>query len=301
MPVSVKNPKRPLAHATLCAALAALLLSCSGEAPAGRRYVATIQPVAAILSELAGGRAEVLRLMPPGASPHSYAPKPSDARQCESAAALFYVEEHFDGWLAGLAPGAAHSLLEMLPEDRKAVLAASDSRAEHGGALNPHIWTDPENIKDLLQPLTALLCALDPEGRPAYLKNSRRFLAELQDLEEKLDEELEAHRGKAVLLMHPSWNYFLLRYGIRIAGIVAPAPGKAPTAKSMKALIEAARAADARVVITEPQLPKRPAQLLAESTGVKLVEMDPIGGGPGQETYAAWLLYNARALAGALE
>jgi len=54
-------------------------------------------------------------------------------------------------------------------------------------------------------------------------------------------------------------------------------------------------------VLTEPQLARRPAEVVAEAAGVRCYEMDPLGGVPGRETYSELLRYNARVLVEALQ
>ena len=69
----------------------------------------------------------------------------------------------------------------------------------------------------------------------------------------------------------------------------------------MKQVIDSARAKDVKIIITEPQLPPRPAEIVAEAAGLAIVELNPLGGPDGGTTYAEWLLGIALKLREALE
>ena len=44
------------------------------------------------------------------------------------------------------------------------------------------------------------------------------------------------------------------------------------------------------------QLPGKPAEVLAEMLGTRVTVVDPLGGSPGQDTYAAFMRANANLL-----
>ena len=91
------------------------------------------------------------------------------------------------------------------------------------------------------------------------------------------------------------------RYGLAVAGMVEPFPGKEPTPKFLEALIETAKQQHVRAVFTEPQLPRRPAEVVANACGLPLFELDPNGGADGRRTYRALIEYNASMLKQALQ
>jgi ABC-type Zn uptake system ZnuABC Zn-binding protein ZnuA len=64
--------------------------------------------------------------------------------------------------------------------------------------------------------------------------------------------------------------------------------------------LEAIRAAGVRVIFTETQLQRRPAEVVAAEAGVALAELDPLGGFPGRDTYQDLLRFDAAVLADAL-
>ncbi len=278
------------------AAALSLLVGASFAAGAGPEFMVTEHPLAAILSELVGKRASIVDLLPAGASPHSYDPIPSDLRAAERAAALFFVSPLLDGWAARLPVRDKIEVLAMVPKDAR--LPDLEQHNEHGADEgDPHFWTDPLLVKAALPGLVEQLSRLDPAGAAEYEANGRRFAAQLDDLNADLQRLLAPVRGRPVVLLHPSFQYMLHRYGMRLAAVITPSPGKEPTPRRLEKLVQVIREEGVRAVFGEPQLPRRPADVLAEAAGIKVALLDPIGGVPGRQTYGELLEYNARVLA----
>jgi ABC-type Zn uptake system ZnuABC Zn-binding protein ZnuA len=56
-----------------------------------------------------------------------------------------------------------------------------------------------------------------------------------------------------------------------------------------------------KAVFTEPQLARRPAEVVAEAGGVPVFEIDPLGGVPGKMRYEELIRSNAKVLNEALQ
>lgn len=106
---------RPLASTLLGAVLAALLAAGPAAAQAADgggapKVVADIAPVHGLVARVMQGVGEPALLVRPGASPHGYAMKPSEAAALEGAQAVFFVGPELTPWLtrplATLAPRA---------------------------------------------------------------------------------------------------------------------------------------------------------------------------------------------------
>jgi len=77
-------------------------------------------------------------------------------------------------------------------------------------------------------------------------------------------------------------------------------PGSEPSARHLEALLAELRAAEPAALFSEPQLESQLAATLAREAGVALHPIDPIGGGPGVESYEQVIRGIARAMDGAL-
>ena len=141
----------------------------------------------------------------------------------------------------------------------------------------------------------------DPDGAGEYQANAGEFTRQLDKLNQELERIVSGIKGRPVFLFHPSFQYFLKRYGLVFAGSIEPFPGREPSPKYLQEMVERLQAAGAKAIFTEPQLSPRPAEIIAEAAGVRVFELDPNGGVEGRETYSDLLLYNARVLREALE
>jgi len=268
----------------------------------------TVHPLAAIVTELVGDRATVLRLLPPSASPHTYSPRPADVAAAEKAAVLFYVGDALDGWASRFPAARRVAVFPMVPRDAMPegglpnLDTGHDHEHEHAdddgthAGLDPHFWMDPLLVKAALPGIVAVLKEIDPEGADTYDANAERFQATLDGIDAEAERLLAPFAGRAVVLFHPSMNYLLHRHGLRVVATVEPFPGKAPNARYVRDLSELVRREGVLTLYTEPQLNRRSAEVVAEAAGVGLAELDPNGGIAGRRTYAELILYNCRTL-----
>jgi zinc transport system substrate-binding protein len=291
-------------------------------------YVATSHPIGEILKQVVGTRADVEVLVPPGESPHTFSPKPSDAYKINSARAIFYAAEIMDGWAAKLEGGNKIEMIKFVPEaflltfdemhdhkheeniDHKH--EDSHNHAEHtdqeksdddhsDGVVDPHFWTDPVTVKEMLNGLVDTLSVLDPDNAVTYRNNAGIFEKRLDLLARQVGDLLSEVRGKPVFLFHPSFRYLLARYNLVYAGAIETSPGKEPTPKYIEQLVKKINESGAKAIFTEPQLPREPAEVIAEAATVMLFELDPVGGVKGRMTYPDLILYNAKILQKALK
>ena len=148
-----------------CGLLAGLALAPGGARACGT-VVTTLLPLAFLAQEIGGERARAHALVPPGASPHAFEPRPSDVARAEGACLFVSAGDGTDGWAARL--GAA------LAPDRQLALAA-------GLGLPAHAWLDPLAVRDQLAPrLAQALADRDAEGSDAYAGALADFVAAVQ-------------------------------------------------------------------------------------------------------------------------
>lgn len=311
---SGRTPFRLIPMVGMLIALSGVLMTSCGRAPdeaVGEvHFVATIQPVYLIARELTEGRATMSRLLDPGASPHTYDPRPSDVRSAERATALLHVSADIDGWAAGLPSREKVALLPLIPPalrihfDGDGHVCPHDHGHDHGHGHadeDGHFWTDPVVIGALLGPLAEELGRLDPEGREHYLANAQRMEARLSELHEELATLLGPIKGSRCILFHPSFNYMFERYGIEVSAVLEPSPGQEASPAWLRDIIRKVEPEAVKAIFTEPQLSRRPAEVLAEASGLPLFEIDPIGVHEDLAVIDDLLLHNARVLREALE
>ena len=285
-------------------------LVCVAAAAEPLATVATIEPLGSILREVGGDRVTVAVLVPPGASPHSFEPQPSDVSALARARLLFQTGGGLDGWVDALRSAAEAepsvvTLLALPGLDPLPAVAGGHAEAVAGDAaprLDPHAWLDPIRVRDVVVPaLSARLIALDPAGRAAYEASRDAFVARLTALDAGIRATLAGH-GRRFLAFHAAWRYFAQRYQLEEVGVIEEAPGEEPTPRELGALSRRARDAHLPAILIEPQLSPRIAEMLARDLDAALVTVDPSGdpSDPARARYEDLMRWNARAFAQAL-
>lgn len=290
-------------------------------ASAEPRFVVSVKPLEFILGELCSGRAQVSTLLKAGANSHTYDPTPADAQKVQQSTGFFWIGPEFDSWAADFNCPCSIEIVPLLPAGMALDLAehgdwygAGESgshghtHAEHGEhaeaarIIDPHFACDPLLVRALLPALVSKLSELDPGGATAYAANAQSFATELSALHTEIEARMKACADQPVILLHPSFNYFIKRYGLNYAGVIEPYPGKEPSPKYLQGIVQLIREKQATAIFTETLLPAAPAEVIAEAAGVKVWALDPSCGNSGEQyaDYADWLRYNAAVFSEAL-
>jgi len=277
------------------------------------QIVVSIAPLKAILEEIVKDRAEVTKLLPAGASPHTYAPKPSDVKKVQSALLVFHFAHGIDSWILKLPIKKAVEVIEFLPENmRLPLIHGSHDHGHHGHdaheegktekeKYDAHFWTDPLAVKAVIPGIVEELCKVSANNCKLFESNAKVFMEKLDELNDKLIKLTENVNRNAVLLSHPFFFYFLKRYKFVKQEVIEKIPGKQPTPKSLAKIFRFVKEEKVKTVFSLKQLSKKPAQIVANSTGVKTVEIDPIGGTSELKTYEDIILKNAILLVNGLK
>ena len=280
---------------------AVVVLGLFASALARPSVVVSIHPLFDIVRQVAGDHADVVRVLPPGASPHTFDPTPRDVGRIAHAD-LVVFNGGLDLWLRELveASGSRATLIEIIADARVQDLlrqAFPDLVAvDAGGAVvgfNPHVWLDPLVMREAASLVGEALAVVDPANAASYAAAAERVRQELLDLDAELAAQLAPVAGTAFVPFHDAWPYFAARYGLDLIVEIEPFPGREPSPAYLRYALDKIAASGAAAVFSEVQLNRRPAEVVADEAGVALFELDPLGGFPGRELYAELLRHNA--------
>jgi zinc transport system substrate-binding protein len=270
---------------------------------------ASIIPLGDFCRQLGGDRLDVQVLIPPGASPHTFEPTPAAVRKFSRARLVVMVGAHLEPWAARfLQTGARAGVLveavagldliqdaeEASPAQHPVTPVRQDGHAHSKAELsrqhqghdhrhlggNPHVWLDPVLAQDICRRLAAALIAVDPDHRQLYETNLAAYLSQLESLHQEMAQTIGGFRIKDYVDFHPAFAYLAKRYGLRHAGSIETSPGREPTPRHLRKMVEAVRRSGMRVVFTEPQFDPKIARVIAQEAGVRTLTLDPLGGRP---------------------
>ena len=290
--------------------IALSLLSLAAQAEV--RVLTSIQPLQLIAVAIQGdaGQAEVL--LPPGASPHHFALRPSDVRRVQEADLLYWIGPDLEAFLPRVLDGRDKPsvAVQALPGLTLRHFGQDESgEDEHGhddhdhdhrpGSLDAHLWLLPANARVIAAKMAADLAAVDPANAPRYQANLQAFEQRLDALDARLKARLAPLAGKPFFVFHQAFDYFESAYGLQHAGVFTAASEVQPGARHVAAMRERLKATGPACVFSEPPLRPRLAETLSAGLPVRLAELDALGVEAG--SYEQLLEALAGQLAGCLE
>jgi zinc transport system substrate-binding protein len=269
-PPAVRRPRGRLGALAL---VAMVLAGCQGVPAAGREahIVVSLYPLYDLTRQIAGDRARVTLLVPPGVEPHDWEPAPADLVRVQSARLLVYNGAGVEPWVDRLVPELrstrvlnATGGLELLTKE---------------GQADPHVWLDPILARSQVEAIRAAVVAVDPQHAPAYDANAAALSGRLLGLHERFTAGLTHCDRREIVVSHAAFAYLARRYHLTQLPIIASlAPDAEPTPAALAALTRHARRMGVTHVFFETLVSAKVADTLAREVGAKTLVLDPIEG-----------------------
>jgi len=300
----------------LCVGLTAPLTAAPARAESPK-VVASIGPVHSLVAAVMAGVGAPTLLVPPAASPHTFALKPSDAKSLQNADVVFWVGENLEGFLrkplktlskkamvVELAEAKGVTLLDRREGGAWEEEAHADKGHGHKHSRGPgkkgrrahdheegkdmHIWLDPANARAMVAAIAKALGERDPANKEKYAANATATVARLEVLEQDLRTKLAPVAKVPYLVFHDAYHYFEKRFGLNAVGSITVNPENPPGAKRIAELHAKAQGLKVACVFAEPQFNPKVVKTIVEGTSVRTGVLDPDGGAgltPGPELY----------------
>jgi zinc transport system substrate-binding protein len=281
----------------LIAALAVLAGTLGPAAAADRPLVvASVYPLYEFARAVAGDRAEVVALVPPGVEPHDWEPAPQDVVRIHKAKLFVYNGAGLEPWVEKLSRElGARGTLSVRATERVPLRGA-----------DPHVWLDPLRAQTQVESIRAGLTRIDPAATAAYAAQGQAYLARLAALDARFTEGLRRCARRDVVTTHAAFGYLTARYGLTQVPIQGLAPEAEPSPADLVRLVKLARERNVRYVFFETLVSAKLAETLAREVGAKTLVLNPIEGLTREEqaagkTYLSLMEDNLRNLRTALD
>ena len=261
-----------------------------GSAQAEVKVLTSIKPLQLIAAAVQDGVAIPEVLLPPGASPHNYALRPSDVRKVQSVDLLYWIGPGMEGFLPRVLNGrtlpsvAVQDLpglkLRHFAEDNHSHAEEADEH-DHDhrpGSLDAHLWLSPINARVIATKMATDLSAADPANAARYQSNLKAFDERLDALDARLKKRLAGIESKPYFVFHEAFDYFEDAYGLKHTGVFSVAAEVQPGAQHVAAMRARLQEVGKTCVFSEPPLRPRLAETLVAGLPVKLAELDALGG-----------------------
>ena len=259
-----------------------LCLSCSEqreEVGTGRlRIVTTLFPLYDFTRAIAGEKAEVFLLLPPGMESHSFEPKPDDIIRINKSDLFIFTNRAMEPWAGDIISGLDSKKILVVDASRgvafRHVQPGRGHGRDHGNGTDPHIWLDFGNAATMVDNILAGLVARDPKNRTHYTANATAYKALLNDLDQSYRQGLSTCERKLILHGgHFAFGYLADRYGLKYESAYAFSADAEPTPARIAALIGQMRSNGLRHIFTEELMEPRVARIIAQETGAGILKL----------------------------
>lgn len=203
------------------------------------KIVTTLFPQYDFARQIAGDKAEISLLLPPGAESHSYEPTPADIITINNADIFVYTGKYMEPWAEKIIQSIDSDAINVLDVSNGIVLDkeehehvhddehsdehnenAEDDQDEHEGdghnhEYDPHIWTSPVMAKKMVDNIASLLCYIDSENASYYKTNAENYIKQLEELDAEFTGIVSnGVRNKLYFGGRFALHYFTEEYGL---------------------------------------------------------------------------------------
>lgn len=239
---------------------------------------------------IAGDKAEVMLLLPPGAESHTFDPKPSDMTKIYDSDLFIYTGKIMEPWadrvIDGMKDGGAGKLT-VLDASKGIVLEEGghddhddgdedhddhddgDGHEGHDHEYDPHIWLDPRHAMKMAGNIEEALCLKDPENADYYRANASAYRKELEKLDADITSVVKAgKRDTLVFGGRFAYQYFLKRFDLNFVTAYESCSTEAePSVRDVARVIDYLRKNDVPCIFHEEFVDPKIARSIADQAG----------------------------------
>ena len=276
-----------------------------------------IAPVHSLVARVMDGVGTPDLIIQPGASPHEYSLRPSEAAALQNANLVFWIGPDLTPWLTDtiktLAPDAAVTALMEVDgtiklefregalfeahaheDDDDHVDEAHDDHDEearhddhddeetghegHGqGAHDPHAWLSPQNAMTWLNVIAGQLSAADPDNAGAYFTNAAAGRTEMEALIGEVTATLDPVRDGQFLVFHDAYQYFEMDFDFPASGAISIGDASDPSPARIAEIQDRIAEQGIDCVLAEPQFNPGLVATVLDGTEAGTGMLDPLG------------------------
>lgn len=251
------------------------------EADSRLRVVTTLFPLYDFARTIAGDRARVTLLLPPGVEPHSFEPRPDDIVRIGKSGLFVFTSPVMEPWAAAIIKGGDRQTLRVVEAGAGVsyLNAATDDDHDHGGHqhsgnLDPHIWLDFGNDQLMTDNILAGFVAADPANADYYRGKAATLKQRLKHLDLQYRDGLTSCASRTLLHGgHYTFGYLARRYDLKYRSLSGVSSEAEPSAARMAGMVRDIRQSGARYLFAEELLSPRLSEILATEAGVAVLKL----------------------------
>lgn len=237
------------------------------------RVLVTHSPYNYFVNRLTEGKIEVVALVPPGASAHSFEPTPKQVIQAAESDIWFRTGEPFEQQALNSLQTQAKGMVvvdlrEGVNMDNLPAIRCGDH--EHADL---HFWLSPLEAKRVVKTMADQLVVSYPEMAEGIREQERGLDVELDQLMVTMRTILDLMPNRTIMVSHPAYGYLCRDFNLNQLSIEME--GRDPTPQKLTKIIQEAREKKIKRIFTQPQHSRKGAEVIAKELGAEVIDLDP--------------------------
>ncbi len=277
----------------------------SGTVSTGVRplVVATNSVVCDVTQQIAADTVDLKCLIPAGADPHEYEPKPEDRKAIEQAKLLLYGGYNFDHSLIKLIKASSNTAPKIAVNE---VAVPNPQQFEDDGKVetDPHVFHNARNGAQIAAVIGKNLSQLEPNNASLYSANTKKLTDELTQIDTWIQSEIATIPAaqRKLVTTHDAFGYYSKPYGIPVVGALQGlSTEEKATPKRVAALVKEIKAANVPTIFAEVTINPKLIEAVAKEAKVKVAEQNLFADGLGEkgsaaETYQKFFIANTKTI-----
>ncbi|MFX1298208.1 MAG: metal ABC transporter substrate-binding protein, partial [Promethearchaeota archaeon] len=244
------------------------------------KIVSTISIISDVIQNIIGPGNTLSTIVSGQEDPHSYEPTPAEIIALSTADVVFRMGiEDIEPWWTTTASSINSSgtwkptIVELKEDD---MFKNDPLFFAVGGAINPHIWMDPNNIENFTYRANTTLCSLDPPQSSTFSNNTQTYINVLDDLLSQINNATQKFQDLKVVVYHPAFFYLFNLLNLSRIALIEPGEDKEPSAADIANVIDIMEQSGCRLIIYDPQHKSDSIYEIARTTGSKLALLTPL-------------------------
>ena len=246
----------------------------------GLQVVTTLFPLYDFARTIAGDKAQVTMLLPPGVEPHTFEPKPEDMIRISRSGLFVYTNRYMEPWAEKIITGIDSKSLQVVNAGNQVKYRAgagkedhnhgvTEGRGDEAKGMDPHVWLDFTNAALMVDTILDGFIAADPGNGVLYRQNAEALKTRLTTLDQRYQKSLGTCSTRKLLHGgHYTFGYLANRYNLEYHALSGISSDSEPSAERMVALVREIRATGTTFLFAEELLSPRLTETLAQEAGV---------------------------------
>lgn len=244
-----------------------LLFSVAAHAQSDKIAVVTSFSILKNLVEEVGGDAVLVKsLIPAGADPHGFNPRPSDVLEVKKARLVYLSGWGLEPWAAQLwkASKSSAKLVDVSAGLQPLTVNGSLDPAHlrhkhehdhdhHHGPNDPHYWHDPARVRQVILKIASSLSEVDPARKEKFMARAETLNAKIEAIEKSTRESLARVKlqERVALSPHDGFKYMGHAFDVQFVSVMGVSSAEDLSAERLAGLRKMLKAGRIQVAFFE--------------------------------------------------